>query len=113
LWALHVAKQMTEFHFDGLTIVGQSAQATRATPMERLNPAKSVLSLIAIHPEQRHALINFAQEMGPGELLPRGPRGDQIYMEIAQGEHAHGLPHGRRCVTVKPAPIVYKDHLRQ
>src|SRR5712671_3567168 len=55
---------------DGLTIVGAiKAQATLGDPYGKPYPAKSVLLVDRqATPEQRQALINFAQEMG-GELL--------------------------------------------
>src|ERR1041384_5795040 len=55
---------------DGLTIVGAiKAQATLGDPYGKPYPAKSVLLVDRqATPQQRQALINFAQQMG-GELL--------------------------------------------
>src|SRR5712671_3606649 len=55
---------------NGLTIVGAiKAQATLGDPYGKPYPAKSVLLVDRqATPQQRQALINFAQEMG-GELL--------------------------------------------
>ena len=57
---------------DGLTVVGAiKAQATLGDPYRKPYPAKSVLFVDGqASPQQRQALINFAQEMG-GELLRR------------------------------------------
>ena len=76
---------------NGLTIAGAiKAQATLGDPYGKPYPAKSVL-LVDRHatPEQRQALINFAQEMG-GELLSHVVRvvDTPIDMEVAQGEHS-------------------------
>src|SRR6476660_10298918 len=76
---------------DGLTIVGAiKAQATLGDPYGKPYPAKSVLLVDRqATPEQRQALINFAQEMG-GELLRHVVRvlDAPIDMEVASGQHS-------------------------
>ena len=75
---------------DGLTIVGAiKAQATLGDPYGKPYPAKSVLLVDRqATPQQRQALINFAQQMG-GELLRHVVRvvDTPIDMEVAEGEH--------------------------
>ncbi|HEX3091726.1 MAG TPA: DUF1326 domain-containing protein [Candidatus Angelobacter sp.] len=100
---------------DGLTIVGAiKAQATLGDPYGKPYPAKSVLLVDRqATPEQRQALINFAQEMG-GELLRHVVRivDAPIDMEVAQGEHSTRarLQAGNE-VTVETRAIGDKDHL--
>src|SRR5438270_5591143 len=78
---------------DGLTVVGAiKAQATLGDPYGKPYPAKSVLLVDRqATPEQRQALINFAQEMG-GELLRHVVRvvDTRLVMEIAQEQHSAG-----------------------
>jgi hypothetical protein len=64
-------------------------------------------------PEQRQALINFAQEMG-GELLRHVVRvvDTTIDMEVAQGEHStRARLQAGDMVTVETRAIGDKDHL--
>src|SRR5438270_11517724 len=93
-----VAWHITEGSWDGtslagLTVVGAiKAQATLGDPYGNPYPAKSVLLVDRqATPEQRQALINFAQEMG-GELLRHVVRvlDAPIDMEVAQEQHSAG-----------------------
>jgi len=99
----------------GLNIVGAiKAQATLGDPYGKPYPAKSVL-IVDRHatPEQRQALINFAQEMG-GELLRHVVRvvDAPIDMEVAQGQHsARARLQAGNVVTVETRAIGEKDHL--
>ena len=100
---------------DGLTIVGAiKAQATLGDPYGKPYPAKSVL-IVDQHatPEQRQALINFAQEMG-GELLRHVVRviDKPIDMEVASEQHsARARLLAGDVVTVETRAIGEKDHL--
>jgi hypothetical protein len=100
---------------DGLTVVGAiKAQATLGDPYGKPYPAKSVLLVDRqATPEQRQALINFAQEMG-GELLRHVVRvvDTAIDMEVAQGEHStRARLQAGNVVTVETRAIGDKDHL--
>lgn len=99
----------------GLTVVGAiKAQATLGDPYGKPYPAKSVLIVDQqATPEQRQALINFAQEMG-GELLRHVVRvvDTRIDMEIAPGEHSsRARLQAGDVVTVETRAIGDKDHL--
>jgi hypothetical protein len=115
----------------GLTVVGAvKAQATLGDPYAKPYPAKSVLIVDKqATPQQRQALINFAQEMG-GPLLSHVVRvvDAPIDMEILQtGSPAHASragaetgaeQHSARArlqagdfVTVETRAIGEKDHL--
>ncbi len=99
----------------GLTVVGAiKAQATLGDPYGKPYPAKSVL-IVDRHatPEQRQALINFAQEMG-GELLRHVVHviDTQIDMEVVPGEHSvRARLMAGDVVTVETRAIGEKDHL--
>ena len=100
---------------DGLTVVGAiKAQATLGDPYGHPYPAKSVLLVDRqATPEQRQALINFAQEMG-GELLRHVVRviDSPIDMEVASGQHsARARLLAGDVVTVETRAIGDKDHL--
>jgi hypothetical protein len=100
---------------EGLTIVGAvKAQATLGDPYGKPYPAKSVLIVDKqATPEQRQALINFAQEMG-GELLRHVVRviDAPIDMEVAQGQHStRARLQAGDVVTVETRAIGEKDHL--
>jgi hypothetical protein len=100
---------------DGLTIVGAiKAQATLGDPYGKPYPAKSVLIVDRqATPEQRQALINFAQEMG-GELLRHVVRviDTRIDMEVATEQHsARARLLAGDVVTVETRAIGDKDHL--
>lgn len=99
----------------GLTIVGAiKAQATLGDPYGKPYPAKSVLIVDKqATPEQRQALINFAQEMG-GELLRHVVRviDAPIDMEVAEGQHStRARLQAGDVVTVETRAIGDKDHL--
>jgi hypothetical protein len=100
---------------DGLTVVGAiKAQATLGDPYGKPYPAKSVLIVDRqATPQQRQALINFAQEMG-GELLRHVVRviDSPIDMEVASGQHsARARLLAGDVVTVETRAIGDKDHL--
>src|SRR5438270_2274789 len=115
-----VAWHITEGQWDGvslagLTVVGAiKAQATLGDPYGQPYPAKSVLLVDRqATPEQRQALINFAQEMG-GELLRHVVRAidTRIDMEVAEGRHsARARLQAGDIVTVETRAIGDKDHL--
>jgi hypothetical protein len=115
-----VAWHVTEGSWDGtslagLTVVGAiKAQATLGDPYGNPYPAKSVLLVDRqATPEQRQALINFAQEMG-GELLRHVVRvlDAPIDMEVAQEQHsARARLQAGDVVTVETRSIGDKDHL--
>jgi hypothetical protein len=99
----------------GLTVVGAvKAQATLGDPYGKPYPAKSVLIVDKqATPEQRQALINFAQEMG-GELLRHVVRviDAPIDMEVAEGQHStRARLQAGDVVTVETRAIGDKDHL--
>ena len=107
----------------GLTVVGAiKAQATLGDPYANPYPAKSVLLVDQqATPQQRQALINFAQEMG-GPLLRHVVRviDTRIDMEVLQPRASSGgvEQHGARArlqagdfVTVETRAIGDKDHL--
>ena len=100
---------------DGLTVVGAiKAQATLGDPYGKPYPAKSVLIVDRLAtPQQRQALINFAQEMG-GELLRHVVRvlDTPIDMEVASEQHsARARLLAGDVVTVETRAIGDKDHL--
>ncbi len=110
----------------GLTVVGAvKAQATLGDPYAKPYPAKSVLIVDKqATPEQRQALINFAQEMG-GQLLSHVVHvvDAPIDMEVLQSKSSSqssfgGEQHSVRArlqagdlVTVETRAIGEKDHL--
>jgi hypothetical protein len=102
----------------GLTVVGAvKAQATLGDPYGKPYPAKSVLIVDRqATPQQRQALINFAQEMG-GPLLSHVVRvvDAPIDMEILQsGAERHSARARLQAgdfVTVETRAIGEKDHL--
>ncbi len=115
-----VAWHITEGQWDGvslagLTVVGAiKANATLGDPYGNPYPAKSVLLIDRqATPQQRQALINFAQEMG-GELLRHVVRAIDapIDMEVAAGQHsARARLQAGELVTVETRAIGDKDHL--
>src|ERR1051326_5341532 len=112
----HIAEAQGEaLPLGGLPVGGaEKAQATLGDPYGKPYPAKSVLLVDRqATPEQRAALINFAQEMG-GELLRHVVRvvDAPIDMEVAQGEHSTRarLQAGNE-VIVETRAIGEKDHL--
>jgi hypothetical protein len=115
-----VAWHITDGQWDGvslagLTVVGAvKAQATLGDPYGKPYPAKSVLLIDRqATPQQRQALINFAQEMG-GELLRHVVRviDTGIDMEVAPGQHtARARLQAGDVVSVETRAIGDKDHL--
>jgi len=98
----------------GLSVVGAvKAQATLGDPYGKPYPAKSVLLVDRqATPQQRQALINFAQEMG-GELLRHVVKvmDVPINMSVLQDHHARASVHAGSFVTVETRPIGDNDHL--
>ncbi|HLY98223.1 MAG TPA: DUF1326 domain-containing protein [Candidatus Angelobacter sp.] len=98
----------------GLNVVGAiKARATLGDPYGQPYPAQSVLFVDSqATPQQRQALINFAQEMG-GELLRHVVKvvDTPIDMEVVQQHHARALVHAGDFVTVETRPINEKDHI--
>src|SRR5215831_2981725 len=98
----------------GLSVVGAvKAQATLGDPYGKPYPAKSVLLVDRqATPQQRQALINFAQQMG-GELLRHVVRvvDAPIDMEILQQHSARARLQAGDFVTVETRAIGEKDHL--
>jgi hypothetical protein len=115
-----VAWHITEGKWDdvslnGLTVAGAiKAQATLGDPYGKPYPAKSVLFVDKqATPQQRQALINFAQEMG-GELLRHVVRvvDTTVDMEVLPGEHSvRARLMAGNTVTVETRAIGDKDHL--
>jgi hypothetical protein len=99
---------------DGLTVVGAvKAQATLGDPYAKPYPAKSVLIVDKqATPQQRQALINFAQEMG-GPLLSHVVRvvDVPIDMEVVAAHSARARLQAGDLVTVETRAIGEKDHL--
>src|SRR6476646_248117 len=114
--AWHISSGQWEgVSLDGLTVVGAiKAQATLGDPYGKPYPARSVLLVDRqATPEQRQALINFAQEMG-GDLLRHVVRvvDAPIDMEVAQGEHStRARLQAGHVVTVETRAIGDNDHL--
>src|SRR5579862_208955 len=115
-----VAWHITSGSWDGVPLAGLSvvgaikASATLGDPYGKPYPAKSVLLVDRqATPEQRAALINFAQETG-GELLRHIVKvlDVPISMQVSPEEHN---PRARlqagNVVTVETRAIGDKDHL--
>jgi hypothetical protein len=102
----------------GLTVVGAvKAQATLGDPYAQPYPAKSVLVVDKqATPQQRQALINFAQEMG-GQLLSHvvrvvdAPIDMEILASRADQHSARARLQAGDFVTVETRAIGEKDHL--
>jgi len=98
----------------GLSIVGAvKAQATLGDPYGKPYPAKAVLLVDKqATPQQRQALINFAQEQG-GELLHHIAKvmDVPIDMQVFHEHHARASIRAGKFVTVETRPIGDKDHL--
>ena len=98
----------------GLNVVGAvKANATLGDPYGKPYPAKSVLFVDKqATPQQRAALINFAQEMG-GELLRHVVRvvDTPIDMEILHLHQARAIVQAGDFVKVETRGIGDKDHL--
>lgn len=98
----------------GLTVVGAvKAQATLGDPYAKPYPAKSVLIVDKqATPQQRQALINFAQEMG-GPLLRNVVHvvDAPVDMEVLEQHGARARLQAGNFVTVETRSIGEKDHL--
>ncbi len=99
---------------DGLAVGGAvKAQATLGDPYANPYPARSIL-FVDKHatPQQRQALINFAQEMG-GELLRHVVRvvDTQVDMEVLQQHSARARLQAGDFITVETRGIGPNDHL--
>jgi len=115
----HQAWHIQEGQWDGVSLAGLNvvgavkAQATLGDPYAKPYPAKSVLVVDKqATPQQRQALINFAQEMG-GQLLSHVVRvvDAPIDMEILQQHSARARLQAGDFVTVETRAIGEKDHL--
>jgi len=114
-----VAWHIKEGKWDGVSLAGLSvvgavkASATLGDPYGKPYPAKSVLLVDRqATPQQRQALINFAQEMG-GELLQHIVKvmDVPINMQVLQQHSAKASVHAGNFVTVETRPIGDNDHL--
>jgi hypothetical protein len=114
-----VAWHIQEGKWDGVSLAGLSvvgaikAQATLGDPYAKPYPAKSVLVVDRqATPQQRQALINFAQEMG-GQLLSHIVRvvDAPIDMEVLQQHSGRARLQAGDFVTVETRAIGDKDHL--
>lgn len=98
----------------GLSIVGAvKAQATLGDPYGKPYPAKAVLLVDKqATPQQRQALINFAQEQG-GELLRHIAKvmDVPIDMQVFHEHHARASIRAGKFVTVETRAIGENDHL--
>ena len=113
-----VAWHVTSGSWDGVSLTGLSvvgaikASATLGDPYGKPYPAKSVLLVDRqATPQQREALINFAQEMG-GELLRHVVKvmDVPISMQVLQEHHGSAAVHAGNFVTVETRSIGEKDH---
>jgi hypothetical protein len=98
----------------GLNVVGAvKAQATLGDPYGKPYPAKTVLLVDRqATPQQRQALINFAQEMG-GELFRHVVKVMDVPIDMAiwQQHNARASIRAGEFVTVETRAIGDKDHL--
>ena len=114
-----VAWHIQEGSWDGVSLAGLNvvgavkAQATLGDPYGKPYPAKSVLLVDSqASPQQRQALINFAQEMG-GELLRHVVKVSDVPIDM-QVLHDHGARASLRAgefVAVETRALNDKDHL--
>lgn len=99
---------------EGLSVVGAvKASATLGDPYGKPYPAKSVLLVDRqATPQQRQALIDFAQEMG-GELLRHVVKviDVPINMQVLQGHNTNAFVHAGSFATIETRSIGDKDHL--
>lgn len=114
-----VAWHIQQGKWDGVSLAGLSvvgaikANATLGDPYGKPYPAKSVLLIDRrATPEQRQALINFAQEQG-GELLRHVVKvlDVPIDMQVLQGHSAKASVRAGNFVTVETRGIGENDHL--
>jgi hypothetical protein len=98
----------------GLSIVGAvKAAATLGDPYGKPYPAKSVLMVDRrATPQQRQALIDFAQEMG-GELLRHVVKVVEapIEMQVPREHDAGAFVRAGSFATIETRPIGGKDHI--
>ncbi|MGH9564977.1 MAG: DUF1326 domain-containing protein [Candidatus Angelobacter sp.] len=99
---------------NGLTVgAAVKAQATLGDPYANPYPAKSVMFVDqSATPQQRQALINFAQEMG-GKLLRHVVRviDTRVDMEVLQQHSGRARLQAGDFVTVQTRAIGPNDHL--
>ncbi|HJX83696.1 MAG TPA: DUF1326 domain-containing protein [Candidatus Angelobacter sp.] len=114
-----VAWHITDGSWDGVSLAGLNvvgavkANATLGDPYGKPYPAKSVLFIDQeATPQQRAALINFAQTMG-GELLRHVVRvvDTRVDMEVGQQHSARARVQAGEFVMVETRGITDKDHL--
>ncbi len=114
-----VAWHVSDGSWDGVSLAGLNvvgavkANATLGDPYGKPYPAKSVLFVDKqATPQQRAALINFAQEMG-GELLRHVVRvvDTPIDMEVLHLHQARAIVQAGDFVKVETRGIGDKDHL--
>jgi hypothetical protein len=114
-----LAWHVTEGKWDGADLSGLTvgaavkAQATLGDPYAQAYPAKAVLFVEkSATPQQRQALINFAQEQG-GELLRHIVKviDVPVSMEILQQHGGRARLQAGDFVTVETRGIGPKDHL--
>jgi len=114
-----VAWHIQEGKWDGVSLAGLNvvgavkAKATLGDPYAKPFPARSVLIVDKqATPQQRQALINFAQEMG-GQLLSHVVRvvDAPIDMEVLAQHSARARLQAGDFVTVETRSIGEKDHL--
>jgi hypothetical protein len=114
-----LAWHVKEGSWDGVSLAGLSvvgavkAAATLGDPYGKPYPAKSVLLIDRqATPQQRQALINFAQEMG-GELLRHVVKVMDVPIDMRglKPHNAGASVHAGNFVTVETRPISDNDHL--
>src|SRR5882672_10453530 len=114
-----VAWHIQEGKWDGVSLAGLNvvgavkAQATLGDPYGKPYPAKSVLMVDRdATPQQRQALIDFAQEMG-GDLLRHVVKvmDVPIAMQVFTQNHGRASLRAGEFVTVETRAIGDKDHL--
>ena len=114
-----LAWHVTSGSWDGVSLAGLSvvgavkAGGTLGDPDSKPYPAKSVLLVDRqATPEQRQALINFAQEMG-GELFRHVVKvmDVPINMSVLHGHNTNASVHAGNFAIVETRPIGDKDHI--
>ena len=99
---------------DGLSVAAAvRAKGTLGDPYANPYPAKAVMLVDdQATPQQRAALVAFAQHMG-GQLLENLERviPTPIALEVAPGHHAAAWLRAGQFATVQTRPIGNKDHL--
>src|SRR5437763_5698643 len=114
-----VAWHIQDGSWDGVSLAGLSvvgavkAQATLGDPYGKPYPAKAVLFVDReANPQQRAALINFAQEMG-GELLRHVVKVADVTidMQVLHNHSARASLRAGEFVAVETRALNDKDHL--